>query len=103
MESTLAVVFSALMFAGSGSAPGQTPAASPMDVPAQLSCSVWYEECYYCGEPGWWTCDYRCTVCEGWTEPVCEPTGWVCNAVSRDRFSSLFAPAATARPLSCKS
>ena len=102
MVSPLAVVFSALMLAGSGTAPAQTPAAQPAMAAFEHGCSVWYEECYYCGDPGWWTCDYRCTLCHG--ELVCEPTGWICPySASGDKLSSLFAPAPSSRPLSCRS
>jgi hypothetical protein len=103
MESTLAAVFSAaLMFAGPGDARVAAPEAKTLTmVSAQISCHVWYEECYYCGEPGFWTCDIRCTLCEDWTEPICEPTGWICDPRERDGVAALFGPPPPERRLSC--
>jgi hypothetical protein len=98
MGITLAAVFSAALVFGPGQARPDAAAAKPVALEAAWSCSEWYEECYTCGEPGYWVCVW-CRECNGRT--VCDPNP--CEGGSAEKSSSLFAPATASRPLSCKS
>ena len=100
MGITTAAVFSAaLVFGSLGQARVDTSTTQKVvATEAAASCSEWYEQCYTCGEPGYWVCVW-CRECNGRTICDADP----CGGASTDKLSSLFTPAVASRPLSCRS
>ena len=76
----IAAAFGAALILGAPPVPPAPTLTAPQVVEAAAlsGCSFWYEDCYFCGEIGPYTCDYQCQHCPGWPAPICEPTGWTC-------------------------